>query len=160
MTATLITAIYTVMITKGRKWPLIKSNKHKDYQRWMIIGELRESWRLSNSLNKFSHLDRVALFWRVEFLPVTLVQVPTTQVVKTFCSQQSIKVGDHLFLWIRFPIWKEWLLLESWAPLFKCQLLGRFNNFAYTAIHKHRISVFLLAAFKLHFKHTLKIIFF
>ena len=48
-------------------------------------------------------------FWRVEFLPVTLVQVPTTQVVKTFCSQQSIKVGDHLFLWIHFPIWKEWL---------------------------------------------------
>ena len=30
MTATLITAIYTVMITKESKWPLIKSNKQKD----------------------------------------------------------------------------------------------------------------------------------
>ena len=83
-------------------------------------------------------------FWRVEFLPVTLVQVPTTRVVKTFCSQQSLKVGDHLFFWIRFTIWKDWLLLESWAPLFKCQLLGRLNNFAYTEIHKHRISFFAL----------------
>ena len=83
-------------------------------------------------------------FWRARFLPVTLVQVPTTQVVKTFCSQQSIKVGDHLFLWIRFPIWKEWLLLESWAPLFKCLPLGRLNNFAYTAIHEYRISFFAL----------------
>ena len=84
-------------------------------------------------------------FWRVEFLPVTLVQVPTTRVVKTFCSQQSLKVGDHLFFWIRFTIWKDWLLLESWAPLFKCQLLGRLNNFAYTAIHKPRISFFCFA---------------
>ena len=83
-------------------------------------------------------------FWRAEFLPVTLVQVPTTRVIKTFCSQQSIKVGDHLFLWIRCPIWKEWLFLESWAPLFKCLPLGRLNNFGCTAIHKYRISIFAL----------------
>ena len=66
----------------------------------MIIGELRESWRLLNSLNMFSHLERVALFGELSSCqsPLFKCLLPgrLTAIYKSWRSFVSLSTFSHL----------------------------------------------------------------